>query len=104
MFLKFKSIENAYMLLWFKSALAINKMIKYLILVFIWKQVFCCWGFINTPSLCGHLEGVHLCSNEFEEKAQRAHMLSKGVHICSKEFDEKVKSAHMFLNDMHICI
>lgn len=44
------------------------------------------------------LEGVHICSNKFDEKAQRALMFSEGVQICSNEFDEKVKSSNMFLS------
>jgi regulator of replication initiation timing len=49
-------------------------------------------------------EGVHICSNKYDEKAPRAPMFLEGVHICSNEFDEKVKSAHMFLSGVHIYI
>nr|GFA57346.1 hypothetical protein [Tanacetum cinerariifolium] len=49
------------------------------------------------------LEGVHICSNELDEKVKSAHMFLKGVHIRFNKFDEKAHRAHMFLEDGHIC-
>ncbi|GKC52836.1 hypothetical protein Tco_1075581 [Tanacetum coccineum] len=42
------------------------------------------------------IEDGHICSNELDEKAQRAHMFLR-VLIRSNEFDEKAQRAHMFL-------
>nr|GEW42817.1 hypothetical protein [Tanacetum cinerariifolium] len=48
------------------------------------------------------LETVHICSNEFDEKAQLAHMFFGRVLVCSNEFDKKVKRVRMMIIDEEI--